>query len=398
MSRETTLAKIAAMAQLLDDSGLHDDATVMDGLLEAVASPDIVREAGAWGNILSRLSGWARKILFGEYREMYEAARGAQVALDERIGALQEANRELKGMLSRHELPEWRKGIADVISGIGGNADEAMSDYDALRAKMTARLLKLSPAARRERKPAVPALLPEEKEGETKPLGKAMEEALVPGKPAELAGTPENPIPLTKVKRPAPSPETAPVPEPESIPLTKKPAPAPEPVSTMAAPLPGWKRERFGESGKHGWTWEWEVSPDSNQLRLPKSQLAAASSGKGKILHRQGDKYRPTGGTSSVKLRKLMGETFWETGDDPSDPNMAILTRTEEAVPFPLSMRQEPVEQVRKLKELGKSSRERMGRIVAIAIGDPDSEMSEEEKLDAAAGVLLDEYENGGEI
>jgi len=386
MNREITFAKIAAMAQLLDDHGLHDDATVMDEVLEAAAFPGILKEAGLWKNILSRLSGWARKVLFSEYREMYDMAEEAQNALDERIEALQDANKELKAMLSRHELPEWRKNIATIIAGVGENADEVMSDYDSLHAKMTARLLKLAPAAKkREKKPTTPALLPKEEGEKEEPKSpeKAIEETLVPEKPAEPTSIPEEPIPLTEVKK-KPTPEAPP-----------EPAPAPKPTLAPVAPLPNWKKERFGTSGKHGWEWEWEVSPDNNQLRLLKSQLAAASSGKGKVLHRHGDKYRPTGGTSSIKLRKLMGGTFWEMDDDPSDPNMVILTRTEEVVPFPLSMRQEPVEQAKKLKELGKSSKERMNRLVTIAVGrSAGEEMSEEEKLDVAAEALLEGFES----
>jgi hypothetical protein len=73
---------------------------------------------------------------------------------------------------------------------------------------------------------------------------------------------------------------------------------------------------------------------------------------------------------------------------------MAILARTEEAVPFPLSMRQEPLEQARKLKELGKTSGERMARLLALAIGEPrDGSMSEEERLGAAARILLEGFE-----
>lgn len=401
MSRETTLAKIAAMAQLLDDHGLYDDATVMDELLEAAASADILKEAGLWGSILSRLGGWARKVLFREYREMYQSAKGAQQAIDKQIEELQDANAGLKKMLARHELVDWREGVGDLLSGLGKDEADLLSQYDEGRARMTARLLKLAPKPKGGEagkapagKPVIPPLMPEEKPEEAAP--------------GEGEGTPEKPFPLTKVKKPAPpapgapseppasgaasAPPGAPEPEPPTVPPEPEPGPAPAPAHT---PAPGWRKEKFGRSGKHGWEWEWEMSPDGNRLRVPKNQLAAASVGKGMILHRQGDRYRPTGGTSSVKLRKLMGGTFWKAEEDPSDPNMMVLVRTDEAVPFPLSMRQEPAEQARRLKELGKSSRERTGRLMAIAVGEPvGDEMSDEERLDAAAEALLEGYES----
>jgi len=412
MSRETVLAKIAAMAQMLDDAGLYDDAAIMDGLLEAVADRGLIKEAGLWRNILSRLSGWARKALFSEYRTMYGAAKKAQEAINARIEELQSANDELEEMLSQHELSEWRGKATPLITSLGKTEADILSDYDEQRAKMTAQLLKLTPKKEPEKgKPVVSPLLPEDK-GEKPPIppppmGKgeesSLEEALNESLKPEV-------IPLTNVKkRPdetpvepptVSAPETKPI-EPEEKPIEPKieepvapvepakPEEAP-PVKPVAEPLPGWRKERFGTSGKHGWEWEWEVSPEGDKLRLPKSQLGAASSGKGKILHRQGKKFRPTGGTSSIKLRNLMGNVFWEGEEDPSDPNMVILERTDETVPFPLSMRQEPLEQARKLKDLGKSSAFRRAGIITLAIAD----MSDEEKLDAAAEAMLREYED----
>lgn len=391
MSRGTAFAKIAAMAQFLDDMGLHDDATVMDELLEAAADPGLRKEAGLWENILARLSGFARKVLFKEYRQMYNAAKASQEKADTRLEELQAINKELKEKLSRHMLPDWREGIATLLPAVGMAEDETLGPYDELHAKMTARLLKLAPKAKKEegpKEPAVPPLMPEEKEEgkeATRSLETAIEEALAPKEPA---GTPEEPIPLTTVKR---RPEPAPAPTPEAPPAPPPPAPPP---AAAAEPLPGWRKERFGSSGKHGWEWEWEVSPEGNKLRLPKTQLDAASSGKGKILHRQGEKYRPTGGTSSRKLRTLMGDTYWQREDDPSNPGMAILVRTEETVLPPLSTRPEPTGQAEKLKELGKSSSERMGRLVALAAALGD-EPTDEEKLEEAARALLAQH---GEI
>lgn len=412
MSRETAFAKIAAMAQLLDDAGLHDDATVLDDLLEAAAERDILKEAGMWQNILSRLSGWARKALFSEYRTMYDAAKKAQEALDSKLDEIDSANEAMKQMLARHELPGWRDAATGVAAALGVKPEDVLGDYDQQHAKMTARLLKLSP---KEKKPAVPALLPEEgKEPEVKPeaggLGESIEKSLEP------AGTPEEPIPLTTVKKkPAPvpaapaAPESAPepVPEPVSEPVPEAApaapvAPAPEAVPVPEAtpvtePAPGWKKERFGTSGKHGWDWEWEVSPEGDKIRLPNNQLAAAASGKGKILHYHRGMYRPTGGTSSWKLRNLMGGVYWKKETDPTDPNMAILVRTEEVVPSPMSLRPEPAEQARKLKDLSKSTALRRSLLMAFAT-DAFEDETEEEMLEEAAEKLLGEYEETAEV
>lgn len=376
MSRNTTLAKIAAMAQLLDEVGLHDDADILDECLGAISQSEIIKEAGLWKNILSRLSGWARQLLFSEYREMYKLAKEAQASLDEKLTELQNINEELKQTLSRHELPAWRKDIASIITSIGGDGDKALAEYDELYAKMTARVLKLAPKIneiKEKKEKSVPALLPEESE-ETK------EEEKVFPLTEKKEKTLEKQIEEQVEEPPAEKVEQAPVP----------PVQAPESV-----PAAGWKKERFGTSGKHGWEWEWEVSPDGNKIRIPKNQLAAASIGQGKILHRREKGYFPTEGTASVKLRKFMGPMYWKEGQDPSDPNMVILTKTDNAVSFPLStrQRQKPVEQVEKLKELGKLSEERVNRIIALA-EDTFEEESDEDKLDSAAQALLNVFEH----
>ena len=380
MSRETALAKIASMAQILDDIGLHGDATVMDDLLEAAAAADtnIQKEAGLWQSILSRMGGWARKVLFKEYRQMYNAAREVQEEIDARLEELREANKALKELLAHHKLPDWRENLATLLPEIAMPVDETVSAYDEQHAKMTARLLKLNPRKGKGKKEkpkesAIPPLMPEDEGKEGKSLETAIKESLKPEEGVLPSAAPEEPVPLTTVKRPAP--EAVPVPP------------------AAAEPMPGWKKERFGTSGKHGWEWEWEISPEGNRLRLPKNQLAAASSGKGKILHKQDGMYRPTGGTSSVKLRRLMGDTYWKEESDPSSANMVVLVRTEEVVPPPLSLRQEPVEQARKLKELGTKSSTRVGRIIAMAVALGDGDPTDEEKLGEAAEALLGEFE-----
>jgi len=392
MSRGTAFAKIAAMAQLLDDAGLHDDATALDDLLEAAAERGLLKEAGVWQNILSRLSGWARKALFSEYRTMYDAAKKAQEAFDGKLNEILGANRAMKQMLARHELPGWRGAATNVAASLGVPQEDILGDYDQQHAKMTARLLKLAP---KEKKPTVPALLPEDKEPES-----AIPE--LAGKPSEPAGTPEDPIPLTTIKRkpepisaPEPEPKPEPKPEPEPTLEPAPVAPAPEAAPPATGPTPGWKKERFGTSGKHGWEWEWEVSPEGDKIRLPKNQLSAAASGKGKILHHHRGLYRPTGGTSSWKLRSLMGGVYWKEETDPTDPNMSILVRTDETVPSPMSLRPEPAEQARKLRELSKSTARRWSFLKAFAADMLEGE-TEEEMLEEAAEKLLGEYEAEG--
>lgn len=422
MSRETTLAKLATMAQLLDDAGLYDDATILDEALATFGDSGIRKEAGMWKNILSRLSGWARKVLFKEYRDMYQAAKETQERIDARLKQLEQDNKKLKKQLSLHQLPTWHDSVTALLSGIAApSVNEALATYDEQLAKMTARLLKLTPK-KEPKKSIIPPLMPEDKEPSEKTEkppdkeikkapDKEIEKALEPEAPSAPEPVLEEPIPLTKVKKPGiavpPEPVSEPVPpEPISEPAPPKPTsePAPEPTAAPAAPPPaGWRKERFGKSGKHGWDWEWEVSDDNNRMRLPKTTLALISSGRQKVIHGRSGKYYPTGlglragrgATSSQKLRDLMGHTYWVAESDPSDPNMVILVRTDEDVPPPLSMRQEPTGQAEKLKELGKrSSAERMGYLMAVAAGELfDDEPSEEERLDRAAQALLESFE-----
>jgi hypothetical protein len=369
------LSRMAAIAQLLEDNGLYAEAAQFDTVLEDIVSDKMLqKEAGIWHAIFSRLSGWSKRLLFKEYREVYNSAKICQNIINKRLDKLQDVNAELKEMFARHLMDDWRSGIGTLFNVLNMPQD-TLEEYDNQISVLTAKLMSLVPE---EEKKEIKKELMETQSGVKKEVSKTKPEVKKPVEVSEVQPEIKVPIEVPEVKQ-----------------EIKKEVPI-SPVASqpkISEPLFGWKTERFGSSGKHGWEWEWEVSPDQSKLRIPKNQLTAASAGKGKILHTIDGKYRPTGGTSSIKLRKLMGEVFWRITSDPLDSNMVILEKTDEVVPFPLTTLRTPMEQVEKLKEMEKSSQARLYKLLSFA----DIENSDENKLDEAAKLLLKGFEEEGE-
>lgn len=409
MTTHDALIKLAQAAQILDEAGLYQDADLADEFLKkAMAEPDIEKVAGMWANFVSRLGGWARQLLFKEYRELYRRAKTAQAELQRETEAYLDQARnwvqtakDLKKTLKRHELQEWRKATADLLTTMRAEPSAVLGPYDEQYGEMIARVLKVAPQKLPQRQPPRPGGGPAEPS--TPPAAPAVPEAEAPA-PSEETPTPEAETPAgvaPEAAPPAAPPESAPeevAPEnvseetpPEAVPESQAPAKPEEAPEEAAAPVPaeGWRVERFGRSRKHGWEWQWEVSEDNNRIRLPKAQLLAAAAGQGKILHNRDDLYRPTYGTASLKLQRLMGDTtWWRAEDDPTDPNMVILTRTKEEIKPQHRIYPAPTAQAKNLRKLRDESSLRLKRLVAIAEAGFDSKSDEERLADAAAELF----------
>lgn len=395
-THDEVLGRLAQAAQILDQAGLYKDANLVDQFLKhAAAESDMMKVAGMWASFVSRLGGWARQLLFREYRALYQRAKEAQQALAQEIAehrALVEnwatKEKELRGALKRHNLQEWRGDMAGLLSEMRISPERVIQPYDEQHGNMMAQVLKIAPQELPQRN------VPESLSGATvqpptAPVGEGVApEESVEAPPAETAGAAAPPAASPEAEAPiAPGPE-AEVPKAPEAPEASETPEAPEATKPeMPAPPEGWREERFGRSRKHGWEWQWQVSEDNDRIRLPKVQLAAAATGQGKILHRRDDLYRPTYGTASLKLKSLMGDNYWRAESDPTDPSMAILLRTEETVEPPLGMRPAPVQQAEKLRKLRGESVARMWRIADIA--EAVANKTDEERLaDTAAGMI----------
>lgn len=394
------LIRLAAAAEILDEAGMFADADLVDEFLKnAMSEPDIEKVAGMWANFVSRLGGWARQLLFKEYRDLYRRAKAAQEELQREADAyLRQAQgwvqdaRELKKTLKRHQMQEWRQTAGSLLSSMRADIAPVLGPYDEQHGAMIAKVLKIAPQELPQRQPprpggepAAPPAVPEEaapavpEEATPAPSAAPAEEVQAPAAPVpeEAPSAPEAPTP----------PEAAPPVEP---PVPETPSEGAPPPAERAPAAPGWRKERFGRTRSRrdpgGYIWEWEVSEDNSRIRLPKRDLADVSQGRGMIL--RGDeegKYRTTGPVSR-KLKELMGGMYWRAEDDPSDANMAILVRTDEEVPPVL--RPPPVGQAERLKGLRGESADRLERIVAIAEIGPEGKTDEQRLADEAARLF----------
>jgi hypothetical protein len=147
------LSKLVAIAQILDDIGMYRDADTIDEFIEtAHTSPGILKEAGMWANFVSRLGGWARKIVSGQYRELHRAARKAQSEMEKEISEFQSmidgwktTGKGLKKSLSLHDMKAWRDGVASLLSEMRIPEERVTAPYDEQHRTMMEWVLKVAP-------------------------------------------------------------------------------------------------------------------------------------------------------------------------------------------------------------------------------------------------------------
>jgi hypothetical protein len=85
-----SLIEAAAFADFLDSLGEYKDAELMDEFIikSASYSGDMVKIAGLWGNIWSRIKGNLKKLFISEYKELYETAKASQERLTNRVNQI----------------------------------------------------------------------------------------------------------------------------------------------------------------------------------------------------------------------------------------------------------------------------------------------------------------------
>ena len=111
-----SLAQAAMFATLLDELGEYKDAELFDEYIEKSAeySGNIVKMAGVWGNIWSRVKGSLKKLFISEYKELYNSAKDSQDKLTERMDLLKDKYKEAKGHFKNYKFGDWRRSISEM--------------------------------------------------------------------------------------------------------------------------------------------------------------------------------------------------------------------------------------------------------------------------------------------
>lgn len=188
--------RMSSVAHFLDNNDRYEDANVIDDFIETIAkhmkkgNHKIIKEAGVWTNLLSRLSGTARKILFSEYRKLFQDATDTQQKLDQYAASLLAQVNNLKRHLNRHNLQEWRQGVADVMTEISIPDFDALTQYDGQHNQMIQQVFKnVSPESQQQLPEAAPhpsELLQEKIEPENKTPEEVLEQISERRQQAEL--------------------------------------------------------------------------------------------------------------------------------------------------------------------------------------------------------------------
>jgi len=111
-----SLVQAAMFATILDEIGEYKDAELFDEYIAKSAeySGNIVKMAGVWGNIWSRVKGSLKKLFISEYKELYNSAKASQDKLTERMDLLKEKYKEAKGQFKNYKFGDWRRSISEM--------------------------------------------------------------------------------------------------------------------------------------------------------------------------------------------------------------------------------------------------------------------------------------------
>jgi len=95
------------------ENGYYEDANLLDEFVEQCSENknDLVKNAGLWSGIWNRLSGWAKRVFFKEYRELYKIAKEANEKITERVEEAQKLWKEAQKDFNNYELVLWREKI-----------------------------------------------------------------------------------------------------------------------------------------------------------------------------------------------------------------------------------------------------------------------------------------------
>jgi len=111
-----SIKEAALFATILDENGYYEDANLLDEFVEQCSEDknNLVKNAGLWSGIWNRLSGWAKRVFFKEYRELYKIAKEANAKISERVEEAQKLWKQAQKDFNNYELVLWREKILSL--------------------------------------------------------------------------------------------------------------------------------------------------------------------------------------------------------------------------------------------------------------------------------------------
>lgn len=180
-----SLNEAAVIATIFDEAGHYEDAALMDEFIKSASQhSDLEKRAGLWSGIWNRLGGWAKRIFFKEYRELYKKAKEADERIGERIAEVEELWKEARRDFKNYELVAWREKILRLPV----YTKDLMVEYEKAFGRLVAFTYKLKEKeeGKGESEGGIGSMTPPGEGGEGKPWGTPEEKKSEPGKPVEL--------------------------------------------------------------------------------------------------------------------------------------------------------------------------------------------------------------------
>lgn len=109
-----TIAQATSFSNELEKNGLYEDANYVENYILLASNTPIEKHAGLWDWVGGKLSGWAKRIFFKNFRQAYNLAQEIQSELDVHMEAIGEKYQETEMYLNRHDLTNWQKTIAEL--------------------------------------------------------------------------------------------------------------------------------------------------------------------------------------------------------------------------------------------------------------------------------------------
>lgn len=319
------IVRIAAVADLLDSAGMYEDACTLDDILEQVAEDDsgrLVKEAGFWTNVLSRLSGAARKLLFKEYRVWYQYAKQSQDQLESRLSEVAARVKDMRRQLKLHDVQGWRQQMTSVLSDISVPDFSALEQFEAQTPNVVKTIYGLKNQQQNQQQQgeggAVKPVLPGEEQSPPFDEAGGAQQQITP-EPSSAPAAPSAPpvvppvAPSTPPATPPPIPPAAPVvpPQQQQEPAARPSGPPPLPLE--AIPDFTEDAELIEEEGEEIRDAEQSLSPEEKESITPPEpeeatpeEAAQADSGEWTpttFVSRSGEKYDVEVSRDGSKIR-----------------------------------------------------------------------------------------------
>lgn len=113
-----TIAQANSFSNILRKNGLYKDADHVDKYILLASHIPIEKHAGLWDWVGGKLSGYAKRIFFKNFRQAYALAREVQEELDDQMDQIEGHYKDIKMYLNRHDLIQWQQKINEFAINI----------------------------------------------------------------------------------------------------------------------------------------------------------------------------------------------------------------------------------------------------------------------------------------